>query len=119
MKQEALVPLTFLPLQAPDLFERFKGLEAFDPETEICIVDDEGAVYQGAAAWITILYALRDFREWAFALSTPAMMPLARKLVHAVSNNRMGISSMLGWSVKDLEALPDEKRCMDGACEVV
>jgi hypothetical protein len=121
MKQETLVPLEFLPLHGTDLFERFKGLEKFEPDTEICVVTDSGAVYQGGAAWITLLYALREYREWAFTLSTPTMMPLARKLVHAVSANRLGISKLMGWSVDDLEALealPEEGRCVEGTCVV-
>lgn len=118
MRQDTLVPLEFLPLHAPDLYERFTGLEAFHPETEIVVIGDDGDVYQGAGAWIMLLYAMRNFRHWSFTLSTPRLMPLARKLVYTISANRLAISNLLGWSVHDLEALPDETHCTQGSCTV-
>ena len=114
MEQEMLVPLEFLALQTPDLGKRFVGIEAFHPEDEVVIVSDAGEVYQGAAAWIMVMYALREFRSWAFTMASPNLMPLARKLVHAVSENRLKISAFFGATpkmVKTLEAIPDKPRC--------
>ena len=68
MEQETLIPLEFLALQTSDLGERFVGIEAYHPEDEVVVVSDTGDLYQGAAAWIMVMYAMREFRSWAFTM---------------------------------------------------
>lgn len=91
-QQAAYVPLVFIPLQAPDLAQRFPGVEAFRPEQEIVVISDEGAVWWGGHAWITVLWALREYREWAQRLAHPSLIPLARRVCALVSENRHALS---------------------------
>jgi predicted DCC family thiol-disulfide oxidoreductase YuxK len=51
-RQCAYVPLSFIPLQAPDLHRVFPGIEPLRPNEQLLVVGDNGAVYRGAHAWI-------------------------------------------------------------------
>ncbi|GAC1581510.1 MAG: hypothetical protein NVS3B20_26740 [Polyangiales bacterium] len=42
---------------------------------ELVVVSDEGDVWAGASAFLVALWALRDFREWSYRLSGPALAP--------------------------------------------
>lgn len=55
---------------------------------EITVVGGSGEVWTGAAAWVTVLWALRTYRKLAFRLGTPAGMPLARAAVLAAARIR-------------------------------
>ena len=79
----------------------FSGIRALSPEKELLAVSDDGAIYQGARAWIMCLYGLIDYREWAFRLAQPAIMPLAKQMVTRISANRRPLSRMLGYGAND------------------
>lgn len=119
-RQRQLIPLRFLHLQSPRLEDMFPGISAYRPSEELVLVSDTGEVYQGAAAWVTVLYTLDDLRGWAFALADPDLLPMARRLVHALSSNRLGISELLGWEVKTEDALKEIDRigetCVSEVC---
>ena len=121
-RQRQLIPLRFLQLQSPRLEDMFPGISAFRPEQELVLVSDRGEVYQGATAWVTLLYAVDDLRGWAFALADPQRLPVARRLVHALSSNRLRISQLLGWEVTQEEAIDEITRvaedCRSGTCSV-
>jgi predicted DCC family thiol-disulfide oxidoreductase YuxK len=93
-RQEAFVPLWFIPFQTGEAECRFPGLKELHPEKEIVIVSDAGEVWQGGAAWVMCLWALREYREWSLRLAHPALLPVARRLCEVVSANRFRIS---GW----------------------
>lgn len=63
---------------------------------ELVVVTDTGEVWIGDRAWIICLWALREFRDWARRLSSPALLPLARQAFVAFSSNRSGLSRLLG-----------------------
>ena len=86
--QPAFVPLAFVPLQAPDLEERFPGVTALEPARQILVVADNGDVWRGADAWIMCLWALREYRLWSQRLASPLLRPFARRVCEAVSRNR-------------------------------
>ena len=86
--QSVFVPLAFVPLQAPDLEERFPGVTALDPARQILVVSDSGDVWRGADAWIMCLWALREYREWSQRLASPLLRPFARRICELVSTNR-------------------------------
>lgn len=121
-QQAAYVPLVFIPLQSPDLAQRFPGVEAFRPEQEIVVISDEGAVWWGGHAWITVLWALREYREWAQRLAHPSLIPLARRACTLVSGNRHAVSH---WFARDsigvvrerLAATTDEPCVNSGYCK--
>jgi hypothetical protein len=63
---------------------------------ELAVIADTGEGWLGDRAWITCLWALREYRGWAQKLSTPAMLPLARQAFLALSGNRFALSRLLG-----------------------
>lgn len=98
-RQPAYVELVFMAagsLRAAQLFPALTRLgEA--PE-ELVAIDDRGGVYRGGESWVMILWAMKEYRAWALRLSTPTLLPMARSFLHAVSENRKEISSLLGWA---------------------
>jgi len=94
-RQPAYVRLAFLPFQSPEAECRFPGLRELRPEKEIVVISDAGAVWQGGAAWVMCLWALREYREWSLRLAHPALLSLARRLCEVVSANRYKISHWL------------------------
>ena len=91
--QPPFVPLTFVPLQSPDLEERFPGVTAMEPARQILIISDEGNVWRGADAWIMCLWALREFRAWSQRLASPLLRPFAMRVCDLVSRNRHRFSA--------------------------
>ena len=77
MAQPTVWPLEFIPFQATELVARFNGIDDFRSRGPLLAVSDEGAVYSGSSAFIICLYVLERYQDWAFRLSTPALLPLA------------------------------------------
>lgn len=102
--QPAFVPLAFIPLQSPEVTSRFPGIEAFRPDERMVVISSEGAIWRGEAAWITCLWALREYRAWSFTLAQPALRPFARRFYSVVSENRHGISRWMGGAPGELQA---------------
>ena len=90
--QPTFVPLAFVPLQSPELEERFPGITALEPARQILVVADSGEVWRGADAWIMCLWALREFREWSQRLASPLLRPFAMRVCDMVSRNRYRFS---------------------------
>ena len=86
----------------------FPDLERIATKEDLAVISDEGAVYLNDRAWIMVLYAMVEYREWAARLTHPLLMPLARQAFAALSKNRHFISSML--SPENTEALAYELR---------
>jgi predicted DCC family thiol-disulfide oxidoreductase YuxK len=105
VRQEAFIELRVIPLQSPEISQRFPGLKEWDQldlREKLVVVSDEGAVYQGQYAWIMCLYALRDCREWSQRLAHPALLPFARRVCELVSRNRLAISRFLKEPTEEL-----------------
>lgn len=86
----------------------FPELERIATKEDLAVISDEGAVYLNDRAWIMVLYAMVEYRDWAARLTHPLLMPLARQAFAALSKNRHFISSML--SPENTEALAKELR---------
>jgi len=86
----------------------FPDLERIATKEDLAVISDEGAVYLNDRAWIMVLYAMVEYRDWASRLTHPLLMPLARQAFAAVSKNRYFISSML--SAQNTEVLAAELR---------
>ena len=86
----------------------FPELERIATKEDLAVISDEGAVYLNDRAWIMVLYAMVDYRDWAAKLTNPLLMPLARQAFAALSKNRHFISSLL--SPENTEALANELR---------
>ncbi len=122
-RQPAYVPLTFIPLQSPEAECRFPGIGRLHPEKEIIVISDVDEVWQGAAAWVTCLWALREYREWSQRLAHPALLPLARRLCEIVSANRFKLSQWLTGSTtneelrRKLDSIPAPHCEHEGYCK--
>lgn len=121
-RQPAFVALVFIPLQSPEIGCRFPGIEQMHPEKELLVISDAGGVWQGGAAWVMCLWALREYREWSQRLAHPALLPFARRACGIVSENRRQISRWLFHPSigpdelqRRLNSLPDPE-CLSRRC---
>jgi predicted DCC family thiol-disulfide oxidoreductase YuxK len=90
-KQSPLVRLEFL---AGGSTEAQRAFSQISPG-ELAVVADTGEVWLENHAWIVCLWALRDYRDLAFRLTSPALLLMSREAFIAVSRNRLALSSML------------------------
>ncbi len=86
----------------------FPELEKIATSDDLAVISDEGAVYLNNHAWIMVLYAMVDYRDWAARLTHPLLAPLARQAFAALSRNRHRLSSWL--SSDDPETIAGELR---------
>lgn len=73
----------------------FPDLDQIAGKEDLAVISDEGAVYLNDRAWIMVLYAMVEYRDWASRLTHPLLMPLARQAFAALSKNRHWISNLL------------------------
>ncbi|NNM31403.1 MAG: hypothetical protein HKO57_17960, partial [Akkermansiaceae bacterium] len=66
-------------------------------------------------AWVTCLWALTEWRDWARRLASPVLLPLAARICHLVSDNRLTISQAL--RLKGDAALAEEVALVAGGRE--
>lgn len=90
-KQSPLVRLEFLAAGSTEAQRAFPQIAP----GELAVVADTGEVWLGNHAWIVCLWALRDYRDLAFRLTSPALLLMSREAFIAVSRNRLALSSML------------------------
>ena len=86
----------------------FPELELIATKDDLAVITDEGEVYLNNHAWIMVLYAMVEYRDWAARLTHPLLMPLARQAFAALSRNRQAVSRWL--SSEDPPAIADELR---------
>jgi predicted DCC family thiol-disulfide oxidoreductase YuxK len=117
LDQAAYVRLNFLPYDSPQALRLCPDLPNLRPDQEIVVMGDDGSLWQGAGAWVTCLWALREYREWSLRLASPTLQPIARKAVHWISTNRIGLSTLLRLKGDDaLRAEVGAVACENGAC---
>jgi predicted DCC family thiol-disulfide oxidoreductase YuxK len=90
-KQEPLVGLDFVSEGWSTARHAFSQL----PPGELAVVADTGEFWLGNHAWIICLWALRDYRDLAFRLTSPGLERLACEAFSLVSRNRSALSSLL------------------------
>jgi len=98
-QQPQLIPMVFVTANSPQASVLFPSLSrpGQRPE-ELIVVDDRGGVYREGHAWIMCLYALAEYRELSLRLSSPALLPLARKAFSFLSKRRGAVSELLGMA---------------------
>src|SRR3954451_9702163 len=112
----AYVQLAFVPAGSQEARRRFPTLDHAVTTSELTVIGDDGAVYTEAKAFLMCLWALRDYRAWSLRLSSPDMIPRARRVVLWVAQNRFRFGSRsLDAILADDQALALE--CVDG-CSV-
>ena len=80
-----LVPLEFVPAGSDEARARFPGLDHAATLRDLTVVADTGAVYVHDGAWLACLWALADYRGMAERLSSPHLLPAARKFIAAAA----------------------------------
>jgi predicted DCC family thiol-disulfide oxidoreductase YuxK len=91
-QQATLVKVELTASGSGNALSRFPQI----PASELAVVANTGEVWLGNRAWIVCLWALRDYRNLAFRLTSPLLMMMAREAFVLVSSNRSAISGLLG-----------------------
>ena len=95
MDQRSWIGLEVIPAGSQAARKMFPQLEQIASQNGLAVISDEGAVYLNDRAWIMVLYALEEYRDWAARLTHPLLMPLARQAYAALSRNRYFLSRWL------------------------
>ena len=93
--QRAWIGLALVAQGSEKAKRLFPELEQIASKEDLAVISDEGAVYLNDRAWIMVLYAMVEYRDWAARLTHPLLMPLARQAFAALSKNRHAISNWL------------------------
>jgi predicted DCC family thiol-disulfide oxidoreductase YuxK len=80
-----LVPLVFVAAGSDEARAGFPGLDHAATLRDLTVVADTGAVYVHDGAWLACLWALADYRGVAERLSSPHLLPAARKFIAAAA----------------------------------
>jgi len=58
----------------------FPELDQVATCNDLVVISDEGQVYLNNSAWIMAIYALEEYRDWAYRLAHPLVLPFVRRL---------------------------------------
>ena len=102
--QPAYVEIVFVPVNSEDARHRYPELDHNLTLTDLAVITDEGAVYFGPKAWIMCLWALRRYRAWSLRLSTPELLPTAKRVISMISENRYKLEGFGKVLLRDSKA---------------
>jgi predicted DCC family thiol-disulfide oxidoreductase YuxK len=88
------VELVFVPVCSEEARSRYPQLDHDLTLTDLTLISDAGAVYCGPKAWLMCLWALRQYREWAIRLSSPELLPTAKRVISTISQNRYQLEGL-------------------------
>jgi predicted DCC family thiol-disulfide oxidoreductase YuxK len=97
-EQPKLIELVFIPCKSEEARRRYPHLDHELTQTDRTLVSDDGAIYFGPKAWLMVLWALTRYRDWAYRLSSPELLPTTKRVVSLVSQNRYQIGRVAGLS---------------------
>jgi predicted DCC family thiol-disulfide oxidoreductase YuxK len=97
-QQGKLVELVFVPCKSDEARRRFPHLDHDLTGKDLTVVGDQGDVYLGPKAWLMVLWALSQYREWSYRLASPELLPTTRRVVSLISQHRFQISRVAGMS---------------------
>jgi predicted DCC family thiol-disulfide oxidoreductase YuxK len=80
-----LVPLWFVPAGSQRARELFPTLDHAATLRDLTVIADDGSYYVGDGAWVACLWALADYRGLAERISSPRMLPAARRFIAAAA----------------------------------
>ena len=83
--RDQLVPLRFVPSGSAEARRRFPGLDHAATLRDLTVIADNGLVYASDSAWLACMWALTDYRGMAERLSSPRLLPVARRFIAAAS----------------------------------
>jgi len=90
-EQTKIVELVFVPCDSAEARTRYPQLNHELTKTDLTVIGANGAVYFGPKAWLMVLWSLSRYREWAYRLSSPELLPTTKRVVSAISQNRYQI----------------------------
>ena len=90
-QQFPMVGISFMAAGSREAWQAFPQI----PPGELAVVANTGEVWLGNHAWIVCLWALRDYRDLACRLTSPALWRMSREAFIAVSRHRLAISGLL------------------------
>lgn len=93
--QESDLSFRAIPYHSEQARKCFPLIDSLQADENIVVLADDGRWWQGPAAWVTCLWALKEYREWSFRLATPALSPLVSRACHLLSENRLQVSRLL------------------------
>jgi predicted DCC family thiol-disulfide oxidoreductase YuxK len=97
-KQPKYVTMAFVEAGSAEARKRFPDLDHDATLAELTVVGWGGEVYRDAKGWVMCLWALKKYRSAALRLSTPELMPVARRTIAWVSKQRFQIAEAAGWT---------------------
>jgi predicted DCC family thiol-disulfide oxidoreductase YuxK len=97
-EQPKYVTMAFVEAGSAEARKRFPDLDHDATLAELTVVGWGGEVYRDAKGWVMCLWALKKYRSAALRLSTPEMMPVARRIIAWVSKQRFQIAEAAGWT---------------------
>ena len=103
MSKPKYVELVFVPASSDEARGRYPQLNHALTLTDLTVISDQGAVYSGPKAWLMCLWALREYREWSVRLSSPELLPTAKRVISMISQNRYqleGLGSVMSKGAK-------------------
>lgn len=120
--QPRWVAVEFVDWASDEATRRLPGIRDMGAGKDVVVLADDGAWWQGDAAWLTCLWATREYRPWAWRLASPALRPFLKRAVALLSENRLTLSRLLRLSgdvavAQAIDAAPDAG-CADGACGI-
>ncbi len=80
--QRQIVPLRCVP--------KDEGMD------DLVVVADSGEYWRGDSAWLMVIWALDEYRGWAYRLGSPLLLPLARQMFAKLSENRGQLAIWFG-----------------------
>lgn len=93
--QRSWLGLSMVPAGSERAQKMFPELDKIAGCNDLAVVSDEGDVYLNNSAWIMVLYALEEYRDWACRLAHPMLAPFVRQAWEMISKNRYTISRWL------------------------
>lgn len=111
-QQPAYVALAFVAAGSERARRLFPDLDHDADPRELVVITNEGAVYVDDAAWLLCLWALADYRTWAFRFARGPLRPLARVAWQLLSENRRELARILALRsdeevARELERQPE------------
>jgi predicted DCC family thiol-disulfide oxidoreductase YuxK len=91
-EQPKLIELRMIPIKTEAARRRFPRLNHELTSEDLTVINEGGAVYFGPKAWLMVLWALCNYREWSYRLAAPEFLPTTRRIVSLVSQHRYQIS---------------------------
>ena len=102
-RQPAFVELRFVPAGGRDALRLLPAEIAATSREDLIVLSSDGGVYQGEAAWLMCLWALKGYRSLSIRLSDSRLAPKVREAFAIFSSNRHALSRWFGLSTEGLQ----------------